>query len=129
MSDLSKTSSSQTLVHMEGFFGEDRLLASKLIAVARLVGSALSESTCELIDPGVGDGGSSTIHGLAWPVAWASLLMLVVAVVVSAVFLGGMMGSEKVSRKQVEVSVQIYCYKLVTGGPMADIVGDVKNII
>ena len=50
---------------MEDFFREDKLLASKLIAAARLVGSALSESAFKPIDPGVGDGGSSTAHGLA----------------------------------------------------------------
>ena len=56
---------------------------------------------------------------VAWPVAWASWLVLVVAVGVSAVgvvgavvFLGGMMEDEKVSSRQVEVSVQIYCYGL-----------------
>ena len=56
---------------------------------------------------------------LAWSVAWASLLVLVVAVVdlrflvvVSVVFLGGMTGSERVSRRRVEVSVQIYCQEL-----------------
>ena len=42
--------------------------------------------------------------------------MLVLAVVVSEVFLGGMMEGEKVSRRQVEVAVQIYCYELVTRG-------------
>ena len=58
MSDPSKTSSLWTLlVHVEDFFGEDKFLASKLIAVARWVGGALSESACKPIDPGVGDGG------------------------------------------------------------------------
>ena len=65
MLDLSKTSGLQTLVHMEGFFGEDKLLASTLIAVAKSVGSASSESACEPVDPGVGDGGTSTACGLA----------------------------------------------------------------
>ena len=65
MSDLLKTFSLWTLVCMEDFFREDKLLASKLIAAARLVGSALSESAFKPIDPGVGDGGSSTAHGLA----------------------------------------------------------------
>ena len=105
MLDLSKTSSLWTLVHMEGFFRGDRVLTSKLIAAARSVGGASLESTCKLIDPGGGDGGSSTMCGLAWLVAWASLLEPVVVVVsmdlvvFSAVFLGGMMGSEKVSRR------------------------------
>ena len=53
---------------------------------------------------------------VAWPVAGASWLVLVVAVGVSVgwvvVFLEGMMGDEWVSRRQVEVSVQIYCYRL-----------------
>ena len=105
MSDLSRTSGLQTLVCMEDFFREDRLLVSKLIAAARSVGGALLESTCKLIDPGVGNGGSSTMCRLVWSVAWASLLVLVVVVVVvvdlgmSVVFLGGMTGSERVSRK------------------------------
>ena len=96
---------------MEDFFREDRLLVSKLIAAARPVGGALLESTCKLIDPGVGNGGSSTMCRLVWSVAWASLLLLLVVVVVvvvvdlgflvvvSVVFLGGMTGSERVSRK------------------------------
>ena len=46
----------------------------------------------------------------------ASWLVLVVAVAVPTgwvvVFLGGMMGSEKVSNRQVEVSVQMYCQEL-----------------
>ena len=86
------------------FFRDDRLLDSSMIAVARLVGCASSESTCELIDPGGGDGGSSTM--VAWPVAWASWLVLVVAVGVSAVgavgavvFLGGMVKDETVSSR------------------------------
>ena len=95
--DLSKASSLWTLVCKEDFF-RDKLSASKLIAVARSAGCALSESTCKPVDPGGGDGGSLTMHGLAWPVAWASLLELLLLVVVSmdlvavsAVFLGGMM--------------------------------------
>ena len=89
------------------FFREDRLLVSKVIAVVRSVGCASLELTCELIDPGGGDGSSSMM--VPWLVAWASWLVLVVAVGVSAVwvviFLGGMMGNEGVSRRQVEVSV------------------------
>ena len=62
MLDPSKASSSWTLVHMEDFFREDKLLGSKLIAVARSAGSALLESACEPIEGG--DGGSSTMCGL-----------------------------------------------------------------
>ena len=80
MSDLSKTSSSWTLVHTEGFFKDNRLLVSSITAGA---GCALLESTCELIDLGGGEGGSSMM--VAWPVAWASWLVLVVVVGVSAV--------------------------------------------
>ena len=114
MSDPSKTSSSWTLVHAADFFGDDRLLDSSVIAVARLAGCASLESTCKLIDLGGGDGGSSTM--VAWPVAWASWLVLVVAVGVLAagvvgavIFLGGMVKDETVSSRRVEVSVQIYC--------------------
>ena len=110
MSDPSKTSGSRTLVHAVDFFGDNRLLDSSMTAVARLAGCASLESTCKLVNPGGGDGGSSTI--IAWPVAWASWLVLVVAVGVSAVgkvgavvFLGGMVKDEMVSRRQVEVSV------------------------
>ena len=107
MLDLSKTSSSWTLVHVEDFFRDDRLLVSSIIAAARSVGCALLESTCKLINPGGGDGGISMM--VAWLVAWASWLVLVVAVGVSVVwgvvFLGGMVGDEKVSSRQVEVSV------------------------
>ena len=99
MSDPLKTSGSWTLVHMVDFFRDDRLLDSSMIAVARSVGCASLESTCELVDPGGGDGGSSMM--VAWPVAWASWLVLVVAVGVSAagavgavVFLGGMVKDE-----------------------------------
>ena len=96
------------------FFRDNRLLVSSVIAVARSVGCALSESTCKLINPRGGEGGSSMM--VAWLVAWASWLVLVVVVGVSAVgavvFLGGMMEDEKVSSRQVEVSVQIYCYRL-----------------
>ena len=112
--DPLKTSSSQTLVHVADFFGDDRLWVSSVIAVVRLAGCASLKLTCGLISPGGGDGGSSTM--VAWPVAWASWLELVVAVGVSAacavgavVFLGGMVRNEKVSSRQVEVSVQIYC--------------------
>ena len=60
------------------FFGDDRLLDSSVIAVARSVSCASSELTCTLINLGGGDGGSSTM--VAWPVAWASWLVLVVVV-------------------------------------------------
>ena len=95
MLDPSKTTSSWTLVHVMDFFRDNRLLDSSVIAAARSAGCASSELTCELINPGGGDGGSSTM--VVWPVAWASWLVLVVAVgvsvagVVGAVdFLGGM---------------------------------------
>ena len=61
-----------------------------MIAAARSAGCASSELTCELIDPGGGDGGSSMI--VAWPVAWASWLELG-----AVVFLGGMVKGETVS--------------------------------
>ena len=67
MSDPSKTSSLQTLVHEADFFRDNRLLDSSMIAAARLAGYASLELTCKLIDPGGGDGGSSTM--VAWPVA------------------------------------------------------------
>ena len=38
------------------FFKDDRLLDRSIIAAARSVGCASSESTCELIDLGGGDG-------------------------------------------------------------------------
>ena len=121
MLDLSKTSGLWTLVHAADFFGDDRLLDSSVIAVARSAGCASSESTCELVNPGGGDGGSSMME--AWPVAWASWLVLVVAVAVSAVgavgavvFLGGMVKDEMVSTRQVEVSVRIYCYAVIIRG-------------
>ena len=57
VSYLSKTSSSQTLVCIQDFFRVDKLLASALMAAARLAGSSSSELTCELIEPGGGDGG------------------------------------------------------------------------
>ena len=86
------------------FFRDDRLLDSSMIAVARSVGCASLELTCELIDPGGGDGGSSMM--VAWPVAWASWLVLVVAVggsmagvLGAVVFLGGMVKDEKVSSR------------------------------
>ena len=92
------------------FFGDDRLLYSSVIAAARSAGCASLDLTCELVNPEGGDGGSSTM--VAWPVAWASWLVLVVAVGVSVVgavgavvFLGGMVEDEKVSSRQVEVSV------------------------
>ena len=81
-----------------------------MIAAARSAGCASSKLTCRLVDPGGGDGGSSMM--VAWPVAWASWLELVVAVGVSVacavgavVFLGGMVKNEMVSSRQVEVSV------------------------
>ena len=108
------------------FFGDNRLLDSSMIAVARSVGCASSELTCELIDPGGGDGGSSTM--VAWPVAWASWLVLVVAVggsmagvLGAVVFLGGMVKHEKVSSRQVEVSVRIYCYTVIYQRPMTEL--------
>ena len=86
------------------FFRDDRLLDSSMIAAARSAGCASSELTCELIDPGGGDGGSSMM--VAWPVAWASWLELVVAVGVLAacvvgavVFFGGMVKDETVSSR------------------------------
>ena len=104
MSDLSKTSGSRTLVHVADFFGDDRLWVSSMIAAARSAGCASSKLTCRLINPGGGDGGSSTM--VAWPVAWASWLELVVAVGVLAacvvgavVFLGGMVKNEMVSSR------------------------------
>ena len=104
MSDLSKTSGSWTLVHVADFFRDDRLWVSSVIAVATSVGCASSKLTCGLVDPGGGDGGSSTL--VAWPVAWASWLELVVVVRVLAacvvgavVFLGGMVKDEMVSSR------------------------------
>ena len=78
MLDLSKTSSLQTLVCVADFFGNDRVSVSSIIAAARSAGCASLESTCKLINLGGGDGGSSSM--VAWPVAWASWLVLVVAV-------------------------------------------------
>ena len=108
MSDLSKTSGSRALVHTVDFFGDDRLWVSSMIAAARLVGCASSKSTCGLVDPGGGDGGNSTM--VAWPVAWASWLVLVVVggvlaacAVGAVVFLGGMVKDEMVSNRRVEV--------------------------
>ena len=82
-------------IQLADFFGDDRLLDSSVIAAARSVGCALLESTCKLINPGGGDGGISMM--VAWLVAWASWLVLVVAVGVLAagvvgavIFLGGM---------------------------------------
>ena len=110
MSDMSKTSNLQALVCTADFFGDDRLLDSSVIAVARSVGCASLELTCELIDLGGGDGDSSMM--VAWPVAWASWLVLVVAVGVLAagavgavVFLVGMVKDETASSRRVEVSV------------------------
>ena len=77
---------------------------SSVIAAVRSAGCASSKSTCRLIDPGGGDGGSSTM--VVWPVAWASWLEVVVAVGVLAVcvvgavvFLGGMVKNEMVSSR------------------------------
>ena len=73
-------------------------MVSKVIVVARSASCALLELTCELIDPGGGDGGSSMI--VAWLVAWASwLVVVVVSMDWVVVFLGGMMGSEGVSSR------------------------------
>ena len=84
-------------VQFVDFFGDDRLLVSSVIAMARSVGCASLELTCKLIDLGGGDGGSSMM------VAWASWLVLVVVVGVSVdgavVFLGGMVEDEKVSSR------------------------------
>ena len=89
---------------MADLFGDDRLWVSSVIAAARLVGCASLKSTCRLVDLGGGDGGSSTM--VAWPVAWASWLELVVVVGVSVVcvvgalvFLGGMVKDETVSSR------------------------------
>ena len=75
-----------------------------MIAVARSAGCASSELTCEFINPGGVDGGSSMM--VSWPVAWASWLVLVVVVGVSVVgvvgaviFLGGMVKDEMVSSR------------------------------
>ena len=75
-----------------------------MISATRSAGCASLELTCEPINPGGGDGGSSTM--VAWPVAWASWLVLVVAVKVSVigavgavVFLGGMVKDEMVSSR------------------------------
>ena len=102
--DPLKTSGSWTLVHVADFFGDDRLWVSSVIAAARSVGCASSKLTCGHVDLGGGDGGSSTM--VAWLVAWASWLELVVAVGVSAacvvgavVLLGGMVKDEMVSRR------------------------------
>ena len=119
MLDPSKTSSSQTLVRAVDFFRDDRLWVSSVLAVARLVGCTSLKSTCGLVDPGGGDGGSSTM--VVWAVAWASWLELVVAVGVSAAcavgavfFLGGMVKKETVSSRRVEVSVRIYCWIVIS---------------
>ena len=102
--DLSKTSSSWTLVCVADFFRDDRLLDSSVIAAPRLVGCTSLKLTCKLVNPGGGDGGSSMM--VAWPVAWVSWLVLVVVVGVSAagavgavVFLGGMVKDETVSSR------------------------------
>ena len=86
------------------FFRDDRLLDSSVIAVVRSAGCASSELTCEFINLGGGDGGSSMM--VSWPVAWASWLVLVVVVGVSVVgvvgaviFLGGMVKDEMVSSR------------------------------
>ena len=88
-------------IRFTDFFRDNRLLDSSVIAVARSACCASSELTCELIDLGGGDGGSSMM--VAWSVAWASWLVLVVVVGVSAswvvVFLGGMVRDEKVSSR------------------------------
>ena len=113
-------------IRLVDFFRDNRLLDSSVIAAARSAGCASLELTCELIDPGGGDGGSSTM--VVWPVAWASWLVLVVAVGVVAacvvgavVFLGGMVKDEMVSSRRVEVSVQIYFYRVIYWGPMTEL--------
>ena len=67
-------------------------------------GLCFIEIDCGLVDLGGGDGGSLMM--VAWPVAWASWLELVVAVGVSVacavgamVFLGGMVKNEMVSSR------------------------------
>ena len=107
-------------IWLTDFFGDDRLWVSSVIAAARSAGCASLKSTCGLVNPGGGDGGSSTM--VAWPAAWASWLELVVAVGVSVacavgavVFLGGMVKNETVSSRRVEVSVRIYCYAVISG--------------
>ena len=70
-------------IWLTDFFRDDRLLDSSVISAARSAGCASLESTCELVNPGGGDGGSSMM--VAWSVAWASWLVLVVAVGVLAV--------------------------------------------
>ena len=90
-------------IRLMDFFGDNRLWVSIVIAAVRSVGCASSKLTCGLIDPGGGDGGSSMM--VAWPVAWASWLELVVAVGVSAactvgaVVLGGIVKNEMVSSR------------------------------
>ena len=91
-------------IQLTDFFGDDRRWVSSVIATARSAGCAPSELTCELINPGGGDGGSSMM--VAWPVAWASWLVLMVAagvlavcVVGAVVFLGGMVKDEMVSSR------------------------------
>ena len=104
MSDPSKTSGLWALVCAVDFFGDNRLWVISVIAAARSAGCASSKSTCGLVNPGGGDGGSSMM--VAWPVAWASWLVLVEAVGVSTagvvgavVFLGGMVKDETVSSR------------------------------
>ena len=77
MLDPSKTSGLWTLVRVVDFFGDNRLWVSSVIAAVRSVGCASLKLTCGLVDPGGGDGGSSMM--VAWPVAWASWLELVVS--------------------------------------------------
>ena len=91
-------------IQLADLFGDNRLLDSSMIAVAMLAGCASLELTCKLVNLRGGDGRSSTM--VAWPVAWASWLVLVVAVGVSAagvvgavVFLGGMVKDEMVSSR------------------------------
>ena len=91
-------------IQLVDFFRDNRLWVSSMIAAARSAGCASLELTCRLIDLEGGDGGSSTM--VAWPVAWASWLVLVVVVGVSVVdvvgavvFLGGMVKDETVSSR------------------------------
>ena len=86
------------------FFRDNRLWVSSMISAARSVGCASSKLTCRLVNLEGGDGGSSMM--VAWPVAWASWLVQVVAVGVSVacvvgavVFLGGMVKDEMVSSR------------------------------
>ena len=88
-------------IWLADFFGDDRLLDSSVIAAARLVGCASSESTCKLIDLGGGDGGSSMM--VVWLASWLVLVVVVGVLAAGAVgamvFLGGMVKDETVSSR------------------------------